>query len=460
MENEIAQLKKDLENLEKKNNKLSVKLLESNMRNAELTVEQNVTLNVWGRLGVEGAEALFEGLLRSPLSHLTLNIHGKLTDNILFFTARLADKLKARSSLTVNTWEELTREGKILLKELKLDNNPAVTVIVRDVPAPPNNSHDIESVATDGCDSVIALFQEAKNTGKQNLSATINIPDYEDSFRSKEDRLGWVLESNTTLNTLSLRLSYRANRRQSFWLRGLTRGLARITSLENLTLTIDDHLVSKDGCRRLRYFLKRNTSLKNLSLIVEGHLFLFDLDCKSINFTHSESLENIFLTVNSYQELSSFWIETVCDRLVNSNKSLKNLTLTINNFRKLTWESSVNHSLNSKSLNAVSFTINDYGKMLGDGSHFAKFLCQLRSLTTFDVTLNLCGNGDKGISHSLLEEAMKSRSLETLRLKVNDPHITSGSRGYDFSGYAVMSPSLSRIELAVSFYGVEESSRE
>lgn len=98
--------------------------------------------------------------------------------------------------------------------------------------------------------------------------------------------------------------------------------------------------------------------------------------------------------------------------------------------------------------------------MLGDGSHFAKFLCQLRSLTTFDVTLNLCGNGDKGISHSLLKEAMKSRSLETLRFKVNDPHITSGSRGYDFSEYAVMSPSLSRIELAVSFYGVEESSRE
>ena len=108
----------------------------------ELLVEQNVTLNVWGELGADGSEVLFEGLLRSPLSHLTLNIHGKLTDNILFFMARLADELEALSSLTVNTWEELTKEGKILFKELKLDNNPAVTFIVRDVAAPPNESRD------------------------------------------------------------------------------------------------------------------------------------------------------------------------------------------------------------------------------------------------------------------------------------------------------------------------------
>ncbi|XP_068751418.1 uncharacterized protein [Montipora capricornis] len=50
--------------------------------------QQNVTLNLWGELGGDGAEALFEGLSRSPVSHLTLDIHGKLTDGILNFTAR------------------------------------------------------------------------------------------------------------------------------------------------------------------------------------------------------------------------------------------------------------------------------------------------------------------------------------------------------------------------------------
>ena len=434
----------------------------------ELLVEQNVTLNVWGELGADGAEGLFEGLLRNPLSHLTLNIHGNLTGNILFFTARLADELKALSSLTVNTWEELTKEGKILSKELKLDNNPAVTFIVRDVPAPPNESRDPsgsrEFVAIDDFGSLLLLFEEAKNTGKQNLSATI--------------RLGWnlirntnqaflddVLACNTTLNALSLRLrdDGSSDSGVSVSLHCLIRALARSRSLKNLTLTICDSLVSNDAWRKGESHsdvLERNTSLKNLSLIIEGHVLLFDVDYTRINFPHCESVENIFLTVNSYVELSSFWIETVCDELVKSAKSLKNLTLTINNFRKLTWESSVNHGLKNKSLNAVSLTINDYGKMLGDGSHFAKFLFRLRSLTTFDVTLNLWGKGDKGILHSLLAEAVKSGSLETLRLNVNDPETTNGRRGYDFSEFTVMSPSLSLIELTVSFYGVEESSRE
>ena len=326
-------------------------------------------------------------------------------------------------------------------------------------------------VAIDDIESLIARFEEAKNTGKQNLSATINIQKYlrpgwdlgnrlEAKIRDQAF-LDDVLACNTTLNALSLRLRDDGKLSDSGWLRCLIRGLARSRSLENLTLTIGDDLVSKDAWRKsLSDVLERNTSLKNLSLIIEGHVLLFDVDYTSINFPHRESVENIFLTVNSYLELSSFWIETVCDELVKSAKSLKNLTLTINNFRKLTWESSVNRSLKSKSLNAVSLTINDYGKMLGDGSDFAKFLFQLRSLTTFDVTLNLWGKGDKGVLHSLLAEAMKSGSLETLRLKVNDPQIANGSRGYDFSEFAVMSPSLSLIESTVSFYGVEESSRE
>ena len=46
-------------------------------------VQQNVTLNVWGELSGEGSKAVCELLLHTPVSHLTLNIHGKLTDEIL-----------------------------------------------------------------------------------------------------------------------------------------------------------------------------------------------------------------------------------------------------------------------------------------------------------------------------------------------------------------------------------------
>ena len=65
--------------------------------------------------------------------HLTLNIHGKLTDDFLHCTARHVDKQKPLCPITINTWDQLTNEGKALFKELELDKNPAVTLNVCDV---------------------------------------------------------------------------------------------------------------------------------------------------------------------------------------------------------------------------------------------------------------------------------------------------------------------------------------
>ncbi|XP_068687992.1 uncharacterized protein, partial [Montipora foliosa] len=354
--------------------------------------------------------------------HLTLDIHGKLTDDILNFTARWVDKRKTLSSLTINTWEQLTKEEKTLFKELKLDKNPAVTLNVRDVPAPSEESRDDEFVCVDDHESLIALFKEAKNTGKQSLNATINI-DSSDDYFSPEPEVGLdhVLASNITLNALSL------------------------------AFNLDDNTSDSSWFLRLRDGWARHTSLKNLTLVIENHSWAFG-DEVDIGWVRNTSVENLFVTVINHDDLlvRRIWFGLA------DNKSLKNVTLTINNFGSLTfkWE---NCGLVNKSLNDFSLTINNYGKIL---SGIPGFVRRFQFLTTFNVTLNLCGEGDNDTLDCFLQEAMESESLKTLRLKVNDRQITNGSCGYDFSKFVVISPSLSLIELTFSLYGGEESSRK
>ncbi|XP_068751385.1 uncharacterized protein [Montipora capricornis] len=387
-----------------------------------LLAQQNVTLNVWGELGGDGAEALFEGLSRKQVSHLTLDIHGKLTDAILNFTARWIDERNTLSSLTINTWEQLTKEEKNLFEQLKLDKNPAVTHNVRDVPAPSEESRDDEFVSVDDHESLIALFKEAKNTGKQSLNATISI-DSSDYYFSRESEVGLdhVLASNITLNALSLAFNLDAITSASSWFRRLRDGLAR------------------------------NTSLKNLTLVIESHSWASG-DELDIGWVRNTSVENLFVTVINYNVL---FVRRIWFGLAD-NKSLKNVTLTINNFGSLMfkWE---NCGLVNKSLNDFSLTINNYGKI---SSGIPGFVRRFQFLTTFNVTLNLWGEGDNDTLDCFLQEAMESESLKTLRLKVNDRQITNGSCGYDFSKFVVISPSLSLIELTFSLYGGEESSRK
>ena len=137
------------------------------MRNYEFFEQKTVTLNVWGELTVDGAEALYNLSPYTSLCHLTLNIHGKLTDHFLHCTARHVEKQKPLCPITINTWDQLTNEGKALLKELELDKNPAVTLNVCDVHVPSDESGDNKIVSIDNPASLIALLERAENTGKE-----------------------------------------------------------------------------------------------------------------------------------------------------------------------------------------------------------------------------------------------------------------------------------------------------
>ena len=137
--------------------------------------QRSVTLNVWGELTVDGAEALYNLSPCTSLCHLTLNIQGKLSDDFLHCTARYVDKQQPLCPITINTWEQLTNEGKALFKELELDKNPAVTLNVCEVHVPSDESCDNQSVSIDNPASLIALLEGEEKNGKENLRVRINV---------------------------------------------------------------------------------------------------------------------------------------------------------------------------------------------------------------------------------------------------------------------------------------------
>ena len=139
--------------------------------------------------------------------HLTLNIHGKLTDDFLHCIARHVDKQKSLCPITINTWDQLSNEEKVLFKELELDKTPAVTLNVCEVHVPSDEPGDDKSVSFDNPASLIALLEEAENTGKENLTVTINVQSDDSTGCSWNDRLLLGLPRNCSLTSLDLTMN-------------------------------------------------------------------------------------------------------------------------------------------------------------------------------------------------------------------------------------------------------------
>ena len=255
--------------------------------------QESVTLNVWGELTVDGGEAIYNDLPFTSVCHVTLNIHGKLTDDFLHCTARHVDKQKPLCPITINTWNHLTNEGKALFKELELDKNPSVTLNVCDVQVPCDESGDNEIEPIDDPESLLALFEEAENSGKENLTVTINVQsddstydyiddsscdDSDDSTgRSWNDSLHMGLARNSLLNSLTLTITNFSSRSTRLSLT-LIDCLEGCSSLKSLNLISNEYNVWKDNYAfRLCEGLARNTSLSSLTLTLNVYTRLLDL---------------------------------------------------------------------------------------------------------------------------------------------------------------------------------------
>ena len=383
--------------------------------------QESVTLNVWGELTVDGAEALYNVLPCPWVCHLTLNIHGKLTDDFLRCTARHVDKQKPLCPITINTWDQLTNEGKALFKELELDENPAVTLNVCDVHAPSDESGDNKSVSIDNPASLIALLEEAENTGKENLTVTINVHSDDSTCDDSDDSTCYDSDDSTGRS----------------WNDSLHLGLARNCSLSSLTLTINN-------------FSPRSTRL-SLTLIgcLEG----------------CSSLKSLTLTLNEYNCWKDSYASLLRDGLGRIT-SLLSLTLTLNIYggvlyvRRYLKFDDIDDLVSNISMNSFALTINNFSgsghRALRSGVLWSNY----KSLTTFNLTLNNCGEISGNDIPDFLDAVMKLNSMRTLRLKINDSRFRSGCLEFDFGELVIKSPSLKLIELTICRYGVEGSSLE
>ena len=391
--------------------------------------QKSVTLDFCGELTVDGAEAVYSMLPCTCVCHLTLNTHGKLTDDFLHCTARHVDKQRPLFPITINTCEPLTNEGKALFRQLGLDKNPAVTLNVCDVQVPSDESDDDKIVSIDNPKSLIKLLEEAEKNGKENLAVTINFQSDdstcdesddsdESTGRSWNDSLLLGLPRNCSLNSLTLTINNFSpwSTKLSLSLIGFLKGCS---VLKSLTLTLNEYNEwKKNYASLLRKGLGRNTSLISLTLTINLYTR------PPIDFGDSD---------DDVVDISDDDVDNISDDVVVPNISMDSFTLTINEFSGTRghWER--------------VYLIN-YVWGLKSGDLWPNY----KSLNTFNLTLN--NRDDVSVSSLLefLDAVMKVNSLRTLRLKFNH---WPGTK-YDFSKLEMKSPSLELIELTICRCGV------
>ena len=393
--------------------------------NCGLFEQESVTLNVWGELTVVGAEVLYKLFPCTWSCPLTLNIRGKLTDDFLHCTAGHVDKQKPLCPITINTWEQLTNERKALFKELKLDKNPAVTLNVCEVHLSSNESDDNKIESIDDPESLIALFEEAENTGKESLTVTINVQSDDSAYDYIDDSSCDDSDDSTCDDS--------DDSTGRSWIDILHLGWARSCSLNSLSLTINN--------------LRPSTKL-SLTLI----------DCLG----GCSSLKSLTLTLNEYNG----WVNTYAFRLrdgLRRNTSLISLTLTVNIHCKTLGEHDdfdISERFYGPNMSVDSFTltISDFTGSEGEELDLHVLLSAFKSLTTLNVTLNRCRREVYFLYFSLVV-SMETDSLRTLRLKFNDSRPSDHNFfNCNFSEWVLNSPSLELIELSFSRYGVVGSS--
>ena len=478
-----------------------------------LEPKQHFTVNVWGKLSCEEAKALCKVLVSSSIALLTLNVHGNLTDDVITSIASGLKGCKTLSFLFVNIWGNLSPEGRTILFAL---SNLSVHL---NVYTTPEESNLLLDISVDNRSVLKSFFAKVKDTNKEKVSLTIN--DNSDAIKEWTHHLGVALAENTSLTSLDLTLSnclmvgnlgegVRESLLQSTSLKTLsltinccdieglvhtlrtcfaqrtffttisleindysegdsaglrrtkvTNILADIKSLSTLSVAVhSDRMVPFWG-RVVDYCLRKCTSVKNLSLVYMGEYNVRNGTTRDA-LAKTTSLNTFSLATCVFPSNTLSLLQC----LGNLSASLTTLTITLSlcDLSDITVFSESGGGfkkglLKSKSITALSLTINEFGEGI---SHIGSFLRHLgvfeglaenKSVTTFNLTLNSSRKVSNYWVSDLCDALKKNSSLTTLRLKMNNHCATGESRLYDLRKLALESKSLSLLELELSFYG-------
>ena len=294
------------------------------------SVQKNVTLNVWGELSGDGCKAVSEVLLHAPVSHLTLNIHGQLTDEILRCTARSVEEQEKLSPITINAWVQMTEKESNLIKELGLDKNPSVLLNVCGTSAPLKESSDSEVISIYEPHSLSAFFEKAEKGSSKSLSLTIGTQTHQLSLHVLRE----ALARSTSLNSLTLAINNYDDRIFYEVCESLGYGLPMNTSLKSLTLAINNYSETGflKGLRFLGERLAKGTSLNSLTLAINNYSDIRVLDEWRLlghGLGKSTSLNSLTLAINDYTDSNRLWDYEFLDALEKS-ESLTECNLIVN----------------------------------------------------------------------------------------------------------------------------------
>ena len=440
--------------------------------------QQTVTLNVWGELDGDGCKAVCEVLLHTPVSHLTLNIHGQLTDEMLRYIARCVEEQEELSPITINAWVEMTEKENNLIKELGLDKNPLFSINVRGISAPLKESSDSKVVSCDEPQSLIAFSEKAtkgpseftEDSSQKSLTIKIN----DDKTNEWEHAQGEWLAGNTSLKSLTLEIDDFGNDDRE-WGRHLGKGLARNTSLESLTVKIKAELarsncmlqfinlrlVNSKWAHALGEGLAGNTSLKSLTLEINDYGDDNDEWGRGLGegLARNTSLESLTIKIIIVARfVSSKWAHHLGEGLA-GNTSLKSLTLEIENygvddaswgrgfgeglarntslesltikmkcrFMSSEWEHSVGKGLaGNTSLKSLTLEIDDFGNDDREwGRHLGEGLARNTSLKLLTLKIIHYGNDNAEWGRGLGEGLARNTSLESLTIKMKCQFMSS-----------------------------------
>ena len=441
-----------------------------------LQTKQHLTVVLWGELSFDGAEALFEALVLSPLTSLTLKVHGKFTYRVANCIARYIRRHKTLCSMKIDIWGELDPGTGAILQGL-LDNHVTVQVNVHDVCVVPDELCNGLDVCIDSIESLSSVLNAIKDTRDEKiklkiinddgasqdwtnlvgdalaenktvtaLDVTINNHKTNVTADLGKD-LGKSLLRSSSLTVINLAINNYSNMAKG-WECRLVNCLAKVTSLTTLSLAIEDHGAQRTAEESVGDSLMVMTSLSTLSVVINGSnldefwsCFLRNclventslcLLCVTVNNYNNNGNENDNDSVDSFcysadSDESEYWFTGLADGLART-ASLNELTLTINDdtFPCNCWIESVcegleeNETVTSLTVTTSSDAGSAFCEMLV--SDLRNGLALNKSLTTFTLIINVYTEGERLKGYvPCLDEAMNhmNTSFSTLNLTIN-----------------------------------------
>ncbi|XP_073230751.1 uncharacterized protein [Porites lutea] len=478
----------------------------------ELQTKQHLTVILWGELSADGAEALFEVLLRAPLASVTLRVHGKLNNSVADCVARYFRRHKTLPSMTIDVWGELAPKTRTFLQGLS-STDKTVEVRVHDVCVVPDESCNALDVCIDSIESLSPVLYKIKDTREEK----INLKIINDDCASKDwthlvgdalaenstvtaldftinnhttnvtadlgKDLGECLLRSSSLTVLNLAINIYSNAAKG-WEGSLVKSLSELASLTTLSLAIDDHgEVKTVGEESFGDGLMTMQSLSTLSVVINGSNLekfwsYFLRNCLKEN----NSLSLLCVTVNNYAddierpdysfdksyEEPDYWYEGLADGLARTT-SLNELTLTINNITLIDncWVESVCEGfVENESVTTLTVTVSGDSSSPGCESWVSelnKGLTKNNSLTTLTLIANEYSEGELWEGGCLLwddeKDSAENTSLTTLNLTFNIRTEVSEDWLSELCDCLVNSSSLTTLRLNVNNHCATNESR-